>query len=58
MAQTFKKFREDYMDDEWGDEDESVTNKERRMKNRRDRKKTKHNERNETFSEKNDLKRN
>jgi hypothetical protein len=58
MAKTFKKFREDYMDYEWGDEDESVTNKERRMKNRRDRKKTKHNERNETFSEKNDLKRN
>ncbi|MBT4995860.1 MAG: hypothetical protein HOM88_05250 [Hellea sp.] len=58
MAKTFKKFREDYMDDEWGDEDESVTNKERRMKNRRDRKKTKHNERNETFAEKNDLKRN
>jgi hypothetical protein len=58
MAKTFKKFREDYMDDEWGDEDESVTNKERRMKNRRDRKKTKHTERNETFAEKNDLKRN
>jgi hypothetical protein len=58
MAKTFKKFREDYMDDEWGDEDESVTNKERRMQNRRDRKKTKRNERNETFLEKNDLKRN
>lgn len=46
MAKTFKKFREDYWDDdEWGDnEDRQVKNKNKRLQSRRDRRKQKVNE--------------
>jgi hypothetical protein len=56
MAKTFKKFREEY--DEWGlDEDNSVSAKEERMKNRRDRKRNKRQEKLANFDEKDDKKR-
>ena len=56
MAKTFKKFREEY--DEWGlDEDNSVSAKEERMKNRRDRKRNKRQEKLAKYDEKDDKKR-
>jgi len=49
MAKSFKKFREDI--DEWGNDDDGVSIKEKRMKNRRDRKRTKMQEKLANFSE-------
>ena len=42
MAKTFKKFRNEwYEDSEWGDNDDEMTRKERKLQNRRDRRKKK-----------------
>ena len=49
MAKTFKRFREDY-DEEWGTGDDSVDDKEYRMKQRRDRKRLKREEKNANLS--------
>lgn len=45
MAKSFKKFRESWEDDEWGENEErQIRSKEKRMKNRRDKRKMKHEE--------------
>jgi hypothetical protein len=50
MAKSFKKFREEWEDDEWGLNDEDdVRSKEHRMKNRRNKRKNKVQEKYSSF---------
>lgn len=51
MAKSFKKFREDAYDDEWGDDDEHIKSKDRRLEARRDRRKKKVDEKLSVFDE-------
>jgi hypothetical protein len=41
MAKSFKKFRDEYEEDEWGTSDSEVRSKEKLLQNRRDKKKKK-----------------
>jgi len=52
MAKSFKKFREQWEEDEWGDNEErSVRRKEKKMKSRRDKRKMKHEEKYSNFND-------
>jgi hypothetical protein len=41
MAKSFKKFREEWEDDEWGTSEDDHRRKERRMENRRNKRRDK-----------------
>ena len=49
MAKSFKKFREEWEDDEWGDDDDH-RRKERRMEKRRKKRRTKVQEKYSAFN--------
>jgi hypothetical protein len=51
MAKSFKKFREDYYDEEWGGDDYDPESKEKRLQNRRDKRKEKVAEKFSAFEE-------
>lgn len=51
MAKSFKKFREEYEYDEWGNNDDDVRRKERRMENRRAKMRDKVHEKYSSFDE-------
>jgi hypothetical protein len=51
MAKSFKKFREDYYDDEWSNDESEIDSKEKRLQNRRDKRKKKVAEQHAIFDE-------
>lgn len=54
MAKSFRRFREDQYDDEWGDADEFQERKRNKLKDRKQKQRQKFNEKMSSFDEKSD----